>query len=157
MLALLCCKAPWPEHNLLLYIVSSKRHDTSNVYLGYRVKSPLVLRNASRFLHYSFSHPSFGCSRALLINTTCNKFVRKSLPFQTSDPRSSCFDSEKKTRTRPVRRGGEAKILTYALSNQTSIKENTPLTLATEIGFARAEAGVTVFVQTVLLVKHSPA
>lgn len=53
--------------------------------------------------------------------------------------------------------GGKAKILTYALSNQTSIKENTPLTLATEIGFARAEAGVTVFVQTVLLVKHSPA
>lgn len=50
---------------------------------------------------------------------------------------------------------GGAKILTYGLSNQTTIKKNTPLTEATEIGFARAKAGVRVFVQSVLLVKHN--
>lgn len=40
-----------------------------------------------------------------------------------------------------MRREKKAKILTYGLSNQTTIKKNTPLTAATKIGFARAEVG----------------
>ncbi len=121
----------------------------SRLEIAYRVTLNLFCR--------VFSVNFYSLRTDRLFNSTCNKFVRKAAAFLTHDLRSSLLQFRKKKQGHVPSRGGKkAKILTYGLSNQTTIKQNTPLTVATESGFARAEAGVSVFVQSVLLVKHNP-
>lgn len=89
-----------------------------------------------------FSVNFYSLHTVWLFNSTCNKFVRKAAAFLTHDLRSSLLQFRKKKQGHVPSRGGKkAKILTYGLSNQTTIKKNTPLTVATESGFACAEAG----------------
>lgn len=66
-----------------------------------------------------------------------NKWRVKLAAFPNTEPAHLSLLQFRKNKDTSHKEGKKAEILTFGLSNQITIKKNTPLTVATEIGFQR--------------------